>query len=126
MSRILVFTNDRVSQVLFRQDLSLGFHETVCSDDMSRLFDLIESERPDLVITDDDMPGVGGAMAQQAIDQRVDYPLPVIVCTRRKVRPDPSRHPLLAFCSKPVETRELLGLVRASLRKAKLMQPVGA
>lgn len=124
MAKILVLTQDRVAQVLFRQYLARGFHEVVCSEDSGKLFELVNRHEPHLVVTDDAMPGLSGVIAHKAIREKLAQPLPVLIYSNRKIKTEAIEDPILGYCRKPAELRELLGAVKALLRKARLLQPV--
>jgi two-component system KDP operon response regulator KdpE len=86
--------------------------------------DKVREFRPDLVLLDINMPGMGGLAACQAI--RADKSVAVIMLTVRNAESD-KVHALDAgaddFVTKPFSMPELLARVRAALRRVSEFQP---
>lgn len=107
---IAVVDDDQGIRAALRSLLrSVGYRVRVFADAPTFLADAAE-HRPDCLVTDIQMPGMGGLELQRAVRQR--YPdLPVIVVTA--FPEDAIRHQAMAdgalhFFGKPFETAEML------------------
>jgi DNA-binding response OmpR family regulator len=71
MNRILILDDEESIQILYADELAEEGYEVITSGDGSRIPELIEKERPDLIILDIKLGEYNGTY----------YNLPVILCT---------------------------------------------
>ena len=114
---ILIVDDDptllRLLGLLLRQE----GHQVVAADSGARALALLQTERPQLVITDLRMDGMDGLALFEAV--RREFPLlPVIILTAHGTIPDAvraTRKGVFGFLTKPYEARALLDEVRRAL-----------
>jgi two-component system response regulator GlrR len=116
-AKILIVDDDptllRLLGLLLRQE----GHEVVAADSGARALALLQTERPQLVITDLRMDGMDGLALFEAV--RREFPLlPVIILTAHGTIPEAvlaTRKGVFGFLTKPYEARALLDEVRRAL-----------
>ena len=82
------------------------------AEDGRRLVEVCRAFEPDLVITDDAMPGLGGWAAAEEVNRR--RPVPVILLTGRddaELRARAKGSPFVKVLTKPVKEAELRAAV---------------
>ncbi|NUP90363.1 MAG: sigma-54-dependent Fis family transcriptional regulator [Candidatus Sumerlaeia bacterium] len=101
----------------FRRILSLAGHEVITYPDPTRIRDLLETHRPDAVLTDLRMPGLDGMGVLEAAMES-DPDLPVVILTAFGTI-ESAVHAVKAgafdYLTKPVDRNELIGCVRRAL-----------
>jgi two-component system alkaline phosphatase synthesis response regulator PhoP len=100
--------------------LARAGYEVRCAADGQEAWEAIERERPDLLITDLQMPRLGGLELIERLRQRSDTShLPVIVLSAKGFELKPQelaeKWGVLAVVGKPFSPRELLRLVESAL-----------
>jgi len=80
MNKILVVDDEESIQIFYVDELTEEGYEVITTDDSSRLMELIEQERPDLIVLDIILGGYNGLDLLQDI-RNTYYNLPVILCT---------------------------------------------
>jgi len=80
MNKVLVLDDDKSIQMLYADELTEEGYEVITSGDGSRLMELIEQKRPDLVVMDIRLSKHNGLDLLQDI-RNTYYNLPVILCT---------------------------------------------
>ena len=80
MNRILILDDDRSIQLLYEDELTEAGYEVITSGDGSRLLELIERKRPDLIVLDIRLGEYNGLDLLRYIRNRY-INLPVILCT---------------------------------------------
>ena len=100
--------------------LSRAGFDVRCAADGQEAWEAIERERPDLLITDFQMPRLNGLDLIQRIRQRPDTrDLPILVLTAKGFELSPEelaeKWGVLAVVGKPFSPRELLRLVESAL-----------
>ena len=63
MAKLLVVEDDQNQRILFEQELEDAGYKVVTADDGKEALKKVESEKPDLVIMDINMPGMDGIEA---------------------------------------------------------------
>jgi two-component system, NtrC family, response regulator GlrR len=116
-AKILIVDDDptllRLLGLLLRQE----GHEVVAADSGARALALLQTEWPQLVITDLRMDGMDGLSLFEAVRRKCPL-LPVIILTAHGTIPDAvkaTRKGVFGFLTKPYEARELLDEVRRAL-----------
>jgi len=121
-SNILVLDDDRASLNAIQRALgSLGFRNLFLLSNSEHVFEALAEFRPDLVITDLEMPGVSG---EQVLDlvKEMAMPweiLPVLVITGQctpEAKRDALKRGAMDFLAKPLDVPELQTRVRNLLR----------
>ena len=79
--RIAVADDDPDTREFFQELLERLGHEVVAAEDGRRLVEVCRAFRPDLVITDDRMPGLGGIEAAAEINR--ERAVPVLLVSAR-------------------------------------------
>lgn len=92
--------------------MSVGY-EVLCAETSVRALQLVEAERPDLVLTDIVMPDVSGLELAESIRQRKGAQIPIISITGYPFRNDihqvPDHRQLVDMSlTKPVQIPDLL------------------
>ena len=119
MSHILIVDDDEIiaelaSEVLINAGHACGW---VCEG--ARALDLLRWRRPDLLLLDQDMPGLTGAQVLRSLRSSADnYDLPVIMFTGITGREDENRafhNGAQAYLRKPFQPQALLSEVEQVL-----------
>ena len=108
--------------------LARAGYDVRCAADGQEAWEAIERDRPDLLITDLQMPRLGGRELIERLRQRPETRrLPVIVLTAKGFELSPQelaeKWGVLAVLGKPFSPRELLRLVETSALDASALQP---
>lgn len=89
---------------------------------------VVETERPDLVILDCSMPGLGGVdLLRQLRVSRTSFDIPILMLTARSSRDDEEialRAGADDYLRKPFDPAELLAIVDHIMTKAERTRPV--
>lgn len=80
MNKILIVDDEESIRILYAEEFTAEGYEVITSGDGSRLLDLIEQERPDLIVLDIILGEYSGLDLLQDI-RNTYYNLPVILCT---------------------------------------------
>jgi len=80
MNRILVVDDEESFQVLYSDELTEEGYEVITIGDASKLMEIIEKKKPDLILLDIKLGKYDGLDLLQEI-RNVYYDLPVILCT---------------------------------------------
>jgi len=116
--RVLVADDNPTNREVIGKILEKGGHHVTLVHDGEQALDALELERPDVVLLDRNMPGMGGIEALQAIRlmTRGRERLPVLMLSA-DATPDVKREALEAgfdaFLPKPIEALRLLDEVQA-------------
>jgi two-component system KDP operon response regulator KdpE len=121
--RILIVDDEPQLRRIMRATLSAAGYEVEDARNGEESLVRLREYRPDLVLLDINMPGMGGLAACRAI--RADSQVAIIMLTVRNSEAD-KVHALDAgaddFVTKPFSTPELLARIRAALRRAPAAQ----
>jgi two-component system KDP operon response regulator KdpE len=121
--RILIVDDEPQLRRIMRTTLSSAGYEVDDARNGEESLVKLREYRPDLVLLDINMPGMGGLAACRAI--RADSAVAIIMLTVRNSEAD-KVHALDAgaddFVTKPFSTPELLARIRAALRRAPASQ----
>ena len=121
MSAKILLCDDEVHIVRAAEfKLARAGYEVRCAADGQAAWETIDREHPDLLITDLQMPRLGGLELIERLRQRPDtHGLPVIVLTAKGFELKPQelaeKWGVLAVVGKPFSPRELLRLVESAL-----------
>jgi len=116
--RVLVADDNPTNREVIGKILERGGHSVILASDGEQALDALEQERPDVVLLDRNMPGMGGMETLQAIRLigRGRERLPVAMLSA-DVTPEARREALEAgfdtFLPKPIEALRLLEEVQA-------------
>jgi DNA-binding response OmpR family regulator len=117
---VLVVDDDRKIVQLVRTYLERDGHRVVVAYDGNRALEVIDAERPDLVVLDLMLPEIDGDEVCRRI--RAEADTPILMLTARSSVPD-RIHGLLQgaddYLPKPFSPAELAARVRAILRRAR-------
>ena len=110
---LLVVEDDRALRELYRVALMLSDYAVHCCDDGLDALQYLETERPDLIVLDLNLPRVPGRMIYDELRSHARMrSIPVIVVTGM----EPAPHlPGATVLIKPVPADELLGAIEAHL-----------
>jgi two-component system KDP operon response regulator KdpE len=121
--RILIVDDEPQLRRIMRATLSGAGYEVEDVRNGEEALEKVREYRPDLVLLDINMPGMGGLAACRAI--RADTQVAIIMLTVRNSEAD-KVHALDAgaddFVTKPFSTPELLARIRAALRRVPASQ----
>ena len=121
--RILIVDDEPQLRRIMRATLSGAGYEVEDVRNGEEALEKVREYRPDLVLLDINMPGMGGLTACRAI--RADTQVAIIMLTVRNSEAD-KVHALDAgaddFVTKPFSTPELLARIRAALRRVPASQ----
>jgi two-component system, OmpR family, KDP operon response regulator KdpE len=117
--RVLIVDDEPQLRRIMRATLTGAGYEVEDASNGEQALERLREFRPDLVLLDINMPGMGGLAACRAI--RADTQIAIIMLTVRNSEAD-KVHALDAgaddFVTKPYSTPELLARIRAALRRA--------
>jgi nitrogen regulation protein NR(I) len=123
MSRILVVDDDQNILSAFEQLLTGQGYEVSRAQHGQEALDLLGSNRPDVVIMDICMPGLGGLETLQAI-KAIDRRLPVIIITGHgtmETAVQAIKMGAVDYHVKPLDPEELLDSIASALESVRLM-----
>lgn len=122
MAKILVAEDDRNTNRLICAVMRKMGHETLSARDGAEALDLIDTDRPDLLISDVMMPRLDGMeLVRQLSD--AGYDLPILMLTAKTAQNDRNEGFIAGaddYLTKPADLRELALRVRALLRRARI------
>jgi CheY-like chemotaxis protein len=128
-ARILVADDDQILQRLLLHTLKLEGYEVLTARDGDEALDIVNRERPDLVILDVMMPGLNGFELCQTLRQQPDtVTLPIIMLSglsdvQEKV--SGLRAGADEYLTKPIDLRELTARVDALLKRNRVLRQSG-
>ena len=121
MNKILVVDDNRASRDLIRAILKPVRCKIIEASQGQQALDLIQQERPDLVLLDVDMPGLDGLTVVKRIRENASLAgLPVVAVTAFAMESDRER------CAAAGFTACLTKPVRAALVRQQVQQLLGA
>jgi two-component system chemotaxis response regulator CheY len=122
--KILVVDDDPTSRRLMSHILKREGYDVSTAADGQEALDLLADDPPDLIVTDQIMPGMDGVELLRAVRQLPVYgDIPVIVVTANsdvRDQPEAEAAGATAFLTKPVGSVELL----ATVQRALLLAPI--
>jgi two-component system KDP operon response regulator KdpE len=124
-SRILVVDDEPQIRRVLRTTLASRGYRIAEAASGEQALESIRAERPDLILLDVNMPGVGGFEACREIRERSD--VPIVMLTVRDSERDKVRALDAGaddYVVKPFGIEELLARIRAALRRAAATQTV--
>ena len=128
--KILVIDDSKVIRMRVRDMLPQGNFEVIEAKDGLEGFNLIESERPNLIMLDFLLPKMSGWEVFQSVQKNPDLKaIPLVLMSGRKEEvlekiSEPFEY--FAFVEKPFEQRELVAAIKEAMVKAKKHAPVAA
>jgi two-component system KDP operon response regulator KdpE len=119
-TKVLLVEDDPNIVDLIRSNLAVRGFETVVSTDGLRTLQLMESERPDIVLLDLMLPGIDGMELCRAIRERSSVGI-IVVSARRGEHDKVSALHVGAddYMTKPFSIEELLARIGATLRRSR-------
>lgn len=114
--RVLVVEDNLLNQKLTRTILKVNGFEVDIADNAEDALTLLETLRPDIILTDIQMPGMDGVAFARIVKQREDLKgIPIVALTAYAMRGD--REQFLAqgldgYISKPIDTATFPDTVR--------------
>ena len=119
MKKILIIDDEPEILDLVRLALEKATYQVITCDTGRRAWDVIQQEKPDLIVLDVMLPGIDGYSLQIKMSQESSTrDIPIIVLTAL----EPSRtlfkkfSQVVAFMTKPFKTEELLENVRTAFQ----------
>ncbi|MBD2653248.1 MULTISPECIES: response regulator [Synechocystis] len=128
--KILVIDDSKVIRMRVRDMLPQGNFEVIEAKDGLEGFNLIQSERPNLIMLDFLLPKMSGWEVFQSVQERPELrAIPLVLMSGRKEEvlekiPEPFEY--FAFVEKPFEQRELVAAIKEAMVKAKKHAPVAS
>ncbi|AGF50959.1 CheY subfamily [Synechocystis sp. PCC 6803] len=128
--KILVIDDSKVIRMRVKDMLPQGNFEVIEAKDGLEGFNLIQSERPNLIMLDFLLPKMSGWEVFQSVQERPELKaIPLVLMSGRKEEvlekiPEPFEY--FAFVEKPFEQRELVAAIKEAMIKAKKHAPVAA
>ncbi|MBE9174822.1 response regulator [Synechocystis salina LEGE 06155] len=128
--KILVIDDSKVIRMRVRDMLPQGNFEVIEAKDGLEGFNLIQSERPNLIMLDFLLPKMSGWEVFQSVQERPELKfIPLVLMSGRKEEvlekiPEPFEY--FAFVEKPFEQRELVAAIKEAMVKAKKHAPVAS
>ncbi|MBA3828413.1 MAG: response regulator [Taibaiella sp.] len=125
-ARIMIFDDNRETLMLYKSVLSREGYNVHTSENCSRLMEKIDEVHPDIVMMDNQMPGMSGEEAIEKMKADAHYEsTPVIYCSgdtdlaalANKVHAD-------AFLPKPISIPALLGMIGKVLKGRRNYNPM--
>jgi DNA-binding response OmpR family regulator len=129
-ARILIADDDPILQRLLLHTLKLEGYDVLTARDGNEALEMVNRDRPDLVILDVMMPGLNGFELCQVLRQRPDtVTLPIIMLSglsdvQEKV--SGLRAGADEYLTKPIDLRELTARVDALLKRNRLLRQSAA
>lgn len=121
MAKILIVEDDKELSKIMSLELSHEGFETDSAEDGRCALEMIQNERPDLVLLDVMLPRLSGLEVLRKIRNEIDEDLPVILVTARSEtidKVDGLNSGADDYISKPFKIEELLARMNAVLRRA--------
>lgn len=122
MARVLVAEDDRNTNKLICAVMRKMGHEVLSARDGQEALDLIDTDHPDLLISDVMMPRMDGMELVREL-REAGFDLPILMLTAKSAQEDKNEGFIIGaddYLTKPADLRELALRVRALLRRAKV------
>lgn len=120
MAKILVAEDDRNTNRLICAVMRKMGHEPIAARDGQEALDLMDTERPDLLVTDLMMPRLDGTKLVREL-RDAGYDLPILMLTAKSTQSDINDGFVVGaddYLTKPADMKELALRVRALLRRS--------
>jgi CheY-like chemotaxis protein len=121
-ARILVVEDNPLNRLLVHDILELRGHAVVEAATVDEARELLQRERPDLLLLDVQIPGGGGEAVIREVRQRAELAdLPIVAVTSLAMPGDRERLLSIGFqgyLSKPIDTRTFAAAVESYLKSA--------
>lgn len=122
MATILVAEDDRNTNRLICAVVRKLGHKPLAAHDGKQALDLIDTDHPDLLVTDVMMPRLDGVELVREL-REAGYDLPILMLTAKGAQADKNQGLFVGaddYLTKPADLRELALRIRALLRRAKI------
>ncbi|NPA48455.1 MAG: response regulator [Thermodesulfobacteria bacterium] len=117
--KILIVDDEESIHLLYREELSDEGYEVISAMSGPEALELIEKEKPDLVVLDINMPGMNGLEVLRTIKEK-NPKLPVILCSAYpEFKQDLSSWASDDYIVKSFDLTELKESIKRNLAKAK-------
>jgi DNA-binding response OmpR family regulator len=117
MKRILVVDDEEGIRQLYKEELEDEGYKVELAERGEEALEKISESKPDVVILDLKMPGMGGLEVLERIRER-DKDLPVIICTAYgEYKSDLTTWASDAYIVKSADLTELKGVIRGFLEQ---------
>jgi DNA-binding response OmpR family regulator len=127
MAKIVVCEDSPAIQKLVQMTLRMSGHDVFVADDGLEGLELIDRERPDVVLTDIAMPGLNGLELILALRARPDLAqIPVLLITASAQRADLAealQRGVAGYITKPFRTADLRARVDEVLARGATSSP---
>lgn len=123
MAKILVAEDDRNTNRLICAVMRKMGHEPIAARDGQEALDLMDTDHPDLLVTDLMMPRLDGTGLVREL-RDAGYDLPILMLTAKSAQADINDGFVVGaddYLTKPADLRELTLRVRALLRRARVV-----
>jgi CheY-like chemotaxis protein len=117
---VLVYEDEPTAQRLLRAELEPEGFRVTAVETGAAAFEIVENDRPDLVLCDIFVPGIDGIQLIIQLRRDYDYKAPILVVsahTEEKYRKATMEAGADAFLAKPVQRSELLARISELLAK---------
>src|SRR5437868_527904 len=119
---ILIVDDERAARFALRRVLEKE-HKVAEAESGEQALEAVDRERPDLVVLDLNMPGMGGLAALERLRERADGGPPVLVLTAHgseRVAVDAMKKGADDYLPKPYDVEELRLVVRRAIARREL------
>lgn len=120
MAKLLVVDDERPIADILKFTFEKEGHQVICAYDGEEALELVQEEKPDLILLDVMLPGKDGMEVCRIVRQTAD--VPIIMLTAKDSELDKVLGLELGaddYVTKPFSARELIARVRAQLRRQK-------
>lgn len=121
--KILIAEDDRINRNLIINILKIKDYDVIVAKNGKEAVDLCQSQRPDLIIMDIQMPVMGGLEATRIIKSNQEIAdIPVLALTALAMKGDEEKIRYAGcddYITKPVDIETILNKVEKYLRKGK-------
>jgi CheY-like chemotaxis protein len=120
-ARILIVEDNPLNRLLIHDVLELRGHEVIEAATVAEACRLLETQRPDLLVLDVQIPGGGGEAVIREVRKRRELAgLPIVAVTSLAMPGDRERLLSIGFSgylSKPIDTRTFGAAIEAFLKR---------
>ncbi|MFI4859730.1 MAG: response regulator [Phycisphaerales bacterium JB063] len=124
--RILVVDDEQHIVQVLSLTLRRAGYDVITATDGDAAWRAIENDEPDLLITDESMPGITGTQLIERLQHHRDHAeLPILIITARRMAIEPhDHHAVTAILPKPFSPREVLSKVHDLVGEASVQQEI--
>lgn len=121
MARVLVVDDHKIIRDLVRLNLEMAGHEVLEAADGEQALEIVEADRPDILVCDLMMPGIGGLTVLRLLRANPETKkIPFVVLTAKTLPEDIKKATDLGadrYITKPFEPDEVINAVDELLKR---------